>query len=229
LRRAVKNLRRNTLRGTLQTIRAMIEDQGFDWRYGVDTSGSVALNELTIDSRHVVHGAEYTPTRARYFREILRALRVPEDSILVDIGAGKGRILMLAAQFGCFRKVVGVEFSADLCRTAERNIRRFQPSRYRRGISGGAPRCCRLRRAARSDLFFMFNPFDYIVMQHVIDHIAHSLEEVPRAIWLIYLNVKDDCRTVLVESGYRETDQVNYGNANASIFANDGDQLRERR
>jgi hypothetical protein len=38
-----------------------------------------------------------------------------------------------------------------------------------------------------------------------------------------------DCRTVLVESGYRETDQVNYGNANASIFANDGDQLRERR
>jgi hypothetical protein len=54
------------------------------------------------------------------------------------------------------------------------------------------------------NVFFMFNPFDHIVMQHVIEHIAHSLEEVPRPIWLIYLNVKNDCRRVLVENGVHE-------------------------
>jgi hypothetical protein len=93
--------RRNTLRGSVQTVLAVIEDQAFDWRYSVDTSGSVALHELTIDSRHVAHGVDYTPTRTRYFREILPALRVPQGSVLVDMGSGKGRILMLAARSGC--------------------------------------------------------------------------------------------------------------------------------
>lgn len=225
LRRAVRNLRHNTLRGAVQTALAVIEDQAFDWRYGVDTAGSIHLKDLTINSRHVANGVDYTPTRTRYFREILRDLRVPRDSVFVDLGAGKGRILLLAARTGCFRKVVGVEFSADLCRIAGRNIDRFR-RRDASDASFEVVHCDAADYAVQPDqnVFFMFNPFDRVVMRPVVERIAHSLRENPRQIWLIYLNVKEDCREILVENGYGEIGQVSYGNATVSIFAHRGEQ-----
>jgi cation diffusion facilitator family transporter len=223
LRRAIKSVRRNTLRGTVQTALAVIEDQAFDLRYGVDTRGTIHLKDLTINSRHVEHGVDYAPTRVRYFRAILRALPIQPDSVFVDFGAGKGRILLLAARSGCFRKVVGVEFSVDLCRAAERNIRRFQRRRARNVrfevVHGDA---ADYHVQPDQNVFFMFNPFDHIVMRQVIKHVAHSLEERPRPIWLIYLNVKDDSRRLIVQNGYKEANQVSYGNAMVSIFVNDG-------
>jgi SAM-dependent methyltransferase len=221
LRRAIRNVRRNTLRETAQTTFAVIEDQVFDWRYGVDTSGTVGLKDLAIDSPHVAHGVDYFPTRARYFREILDALRAPHDSVLVDLGSGKGRILLMAARSGRFRKVVGVEFSAELCRVAEENIRRFQrhcPSHVKFEVVHGD--------AADYDVqpdqtvFFMFNPFDDVVLRLVLDRLKHSLEEAPRQIWLIYLNVDEGCRKLLVDEGYEETGGLRYGNAAVSIFTN---------
>jgi Histone methylation protein DOT1 len=145
LRQALSHVRRNSPWEMVQTAVAVIEDQAFDWRYGVDTRGIRPLEDLAIDSRHVAHGVHYAPTRVRYFRAILRALPIPRDSVFVDLGAGKGRMLLLAAQSGCFRKVVGVEFSAELCRTAEQNIRHFQ-----RHCAGNVRGCTRRRRRLRS-------------------------------------------------------------------------------
>jgi SAM-dependent methyltransferase len=225
LRRAVKNVRRNTLRGAVQTAMAVIEDQAFDWRYGVDTSGMIHLKDLAIDSRHVEHGVDYVPTRARYFRAVLRALRLPHDSVFVDLGSGKGRILLLAAQSGRFKKVVGVEFSADLCRAAERNIRLFQRHRASNVkfevVHGDA---ADYDVQPDQNVFFMFNPFDQVVMRQVVEQIGHSLEEKPRQIWLIYVNVDEECRSLLVQKGYEETGQVRYGNAAVSIFVNGRDE-----
>jgi SAM-dependent methyltransferase len=221
LRRAIRNARRNTLRETLQTTLAVIEDQAFDWRYGVDTSGAIDLKDLAIASPHVTHGVDYFPTRARYFREILQALRVPQDGVFVDLGSGKGRILLMAARSGRFRKVVGVEFSPELCRTAERNIHRFQrrcPSDVKFEVVHADVAEYEVQRD--QTVFFMFNPFDDVVLRPVLDRLKHSLEEAPRQIWLIYLNVDERCRRLLVDEGYEETDGPRYGNAAVSIFTN---------
>jgi SAM-dependent methyltransferase len=225
LRRAVRSVRRNSLRGTMQTALAVIEDQAFDWRYGVDTSGMIDLKDLAIDSPHLAHGVDYVPTRARYFRQILRALRVPQDSVFVDLGSGKGRTLLMAARSGRFRKVVGVDFSVDLCEAAERNIRRFQrrcPSHVEFEVVHGDVADYDVQ--PDQNVFFMFNPFDHVVMRQIIEQFAHSLEEKPRRIWLIYLNVDEDCRRLLVQKGYDERDRVRYGNALVSIFVNAGEQ-----
>jgi 16S rRNA G966 N2-methylase RsmD len=225
LRRALKNMRRNSFRGMVQTALAVIEDQALDWRYGVDTAGSIDLKDLTINSRHVAHGVDHTPTRTRYFREILRALRVPRDSVFVDLGAGKGWMLLLAARSGCFRKVVGVEFSADLCRSAEQNIHCFQ--RHRAGnVEFEVVHSDAADYEVQPDqsVFFMFNPFDHVVMQQVVQQIALSQEETPRPVWLIYLNAQKDCRSLLVGKGYEEIAQVSYGNAEVSIFLSAEDQ-----
>jgi SAM-dependent methyltransferase len=43
----------------------------------------------------------------------------------VDLGCGKGRALLIAAQLG-FRQVVGVEFAGELVRTAEQNLTKLK-------------------------------------------------------------------------------------------------------
>jgi precorrin-6B methylase 2 len=229
LRQALKDVRRHSPWEMVQTALAVIEDQVFDWRYGVDTGGITSLADLAIDSRHVAHGVHYAPTRVRYFRAVLRALPIPRDSVFVDLGAGKGRMLLLAAQSGRFRKVVGVEFSAELCRTAKQNIRRFQ-----RHYAGNVTFEVVHRDAAdyevQSDqnVFFMFNPFGPVVMQQVIQHMGQSLEEAPRRIWVICIGLRKGCPSILAEGGYKETGRVNYGSAKVSIFVKDAGQIGSR-
>jgi precorrin-6B methylase 2 len=221
LRQALRNLRRHSPWEMAQAALALIEDQAFDWRYGVDTRGITPLKNLAIDSRHVAHGVHYAPTRVRYFRAMLRALPIPRASVFVDIGAGKGRMLLLAAQSGRFRRVVGVEFSAELCRTAEQNIRRFR--RHCAGVTFEMVHADAADYEVQPDqnVFFMFNPFGPVVMEQVIRRIGQSLAEMPRRTWLICLGLRTGCPAILAESGYRETARVTYGSAKVSIFTND--------
>lgn len=226
LRQAIKDVRRNSPWGMVQTALAVIEDHAFDWRYGVDTRGITPLADLAIDSRHVAHGVHYAPTRVRYFRAVLRALPLPPGSVFVDLGAGKGRMLLLAAQSGCFGKVVGVEFSAELCRTAEQNIRRFQ-----RHYAGNAT--FEVVHADAADyevqpdhnVFFMYNPFGHVVMQQVVARVGRSLAAAPRRIWLICLGLRQGCTSILAESGYKEAGRVSYGSAKVSVFVNQAGKI----
>lgn len=225
LRRIAKNLRNNTPWGLVQTALTAIDDLAFEWRYGVDTGGTTQLGELAIDSRHIAHGVYYAPTRVRHFKAILRRLSLPKGSVFVDLGSGKGRMLLLAAQSGHFRKVVGVEFSAALCRAAEENIRSFQRHLASEvAFEVVQADAADYRVQPDQNVFFMYNPFDHVVMHEVLQQLGRSLAEAPRRVWVIYFNAQSACVSLLVESGYTEQGQVTYGNAKATIFAHDGDR-----
>ena len=82
------------------------------------------------------------------------------DYSLVDIGCGKGRVLMLASEIA-FREIVGVELNPRLARVAEKNLRKW----LRR------PRACGNVRVAVQDVLsaplpdgpvavFYFNSFE---------------------------------------------------------------------
>jgi precorrin-6B methylase 2 len=225
LRRVLRDVRRNSPWEMVQTALAVLEDQAFDWRYGVDTTGTTPLEDLAIDSRHVAHGVQYQPTRVRYFRAVLRVLPIPHDSVFVDLGAGKGRLLLLAAQSGRFRKVVGVEFSAELCRTAEQNIRSFQ-RHYAGNVTFEVVHADAADYEVQPDqnVFFMFNPFGPVVMQQVIQRVGQSLEDAPRRIWVICLGLRKGCPSILAGGGYHETGRVTYGSAKVSILVNNAGQ-----
>jgi precorrin-6B methylase 2 len=229
LRRILKNVGNSSPWGLVQTALSAIDDLAFDWRYGLNTRGITPLEDLAIDSRYAIHGVHYAPTRVRYFRAVLRALPSPRDSVFVDIGAGKGRMLLLAAQSGRFHKVVGVQFSAELCRIAEQNIRRFQrhcANHVRFEVVHADAADYEVQ--PDQNVFFMFNPFGPVVMEQVIQRIRQSLEKVPRRIWVICLGLKKGCPSILAESGYKETDRVTYGSAKVSIFVNDAGQIESR-
>lgn len=102
------------------------EDRQFDHAYGVETRRSVRTAALDIsdDLLRDVVGYEASPP------DVLRAILdcLPHnyrEFTFVDIGAGKGRAVLVAAQYG-FKEVVGVEISARLSQVARRNMRSFQ-------------------------------------------------------------------------------------------------------
>jgi len=43
----------------------------------------------------------------------------------IDIGCGKGRVLLMAAEHG-FRKIIGIDFAADLCLTARGTVELYR-------------------------------------------------------------------------------------------------------
>ncbi len=113
---------------------------------------------------------------------------IPANGVFVDFGCGKGRVLLLASEFG-FAKVRGVDFAPEFCAVARSNYIVYQ---NRTGVKTEF-------RIIESDVvdyvinkednvFFMYNPFDGVVMSRVLDNIAASLEMQPRRILIIYHN-----------------------------------------
>jgi len=86
-------------------------------RRGVMRTVTIAVNRR--------HAVSYQPTKARPFQDLLRRLDLPAGGTFVDVGSGKGRVLLLAARHP-FKRVVGIEFSPSLCEQARRNIEIFR-------------------------------------------------------------------------------------------------------
>ncbi len=188
LQRAITAIRRQGLFATAAKLLSPLVDRLFDRKFGVETCAITPLERLTIPSENKQHGARYQPTRVLPLRKlfsVLRAMR-PEDSVLVDIGCGKGRVLLLAAQHG-FQEVRGLEFARDLCEIAHRNWTAFQ-------AATGTRTTCRIIQADVTEyviqpdetVFFLFNPFDEVVLSKVLANLAASLHKAPRRILLVF-------------------------------------------
>lgn len=160
----------------------------YDGRRGADTGGKIDLDDLTIDGRNVARGVGYVPTPTRALRKLFQSLQVPVDEGFVDIGCGKGRVLMLAAEYG-FTWVTGVEFSPQLCEVAQANLRLTNKR------LGGALRVDIVNIDAadyeiddRQSVFFVYNPFDDYVFRQVLENMEVSVRRRPRKLLLIYHN-----------------------------------------
>ena len=170
-------------------------DRDFDARHGVSTAGVTELSNLVVTGPNRERGIRYEPTRARPFTRLLEALQLPRHGGFVDFGCGKGRVLVMAADYG-FERLVGVDFAAALCREARHNLERRARRKNRRLdveiVHGDA---VDLAIDPRDVVFYFFNPFDDVVLRRVLDNILRSYDDVPRGMHIIYHNPV--CRRVL--------------------------------
>src|SRR6185436_10035090 len=95
-----------------------------------DTMAWVGPEDLDTNSPNRCFSERYQASKARPLSKLFRKLRWPTDTVFVDFGSGKGRVLLLAAQFP-MKRVVGVEFSPQLCQVARQNIEAFRRSHPR--------------------------------------------------------------------------------------------------
>jgi SAM-dependent methyltransferase len=180
------SIKRRGLLRTSQIAGSTACDFLFDLRYGTDTRRWVDAQELDTDSENKAHAVHYQATKARPFLKLLRSLSLPKDSVFVDFGSGKGRVLLLAAHHG-FKRVVGVEFSPQLCALARSNIAAFSKvAPLASPIEVIEADATRFEIGAGLNVFYLYNPFDPPVLSRVLDNLRRSVESAPRKLWLIY-------------------------------------------
>lgn len=148
-------------------------------------SGGLVPIETLVEHWQGFH--DYFPSSVRAFRRVLRDLRIAPGDVFVDYGCGMGRALVLAAQFP-FDRLVGVEVSDDLLRTAQTNITRAVPLQAQRRIE-------LLHRDARlfelphdATVLYFYNPFHGETLHAVFADIERSLRAHPRRLRIVFNN-----------------------------------------
>jgi SAM-dependent methyltransferase len=160
------------------------EARWYDWRHNVETR--VDQSEHLRDWSY---NFPYLPIRPPTARRVVRSLPISNysDYTFVDIGSGKGRMLLLASEFP-FRKIVGVEMRDDLHAQALENVRRFRQPKVKFSQIE-----CLLEDATRYDfpagklVVYLFNPFTADVMSQVLRRLDESVEKNPRDVILVYV------------------------------------------
>ena len=83
------------------------------------------MTELGVFTEHRLNALGYEGIQITVFRKMLHELNLdPAEYAFVDFGSGKGRALMMAAEWG-FARAYGMEFSPVLHEIAQKNIAIF--------------------------------------------------------------------------------------------------------
>jgi SAM-dependent methyltransferase len=102
--------------------RRQTQADAFDLSHGIDTCTQADLWRLNIPSPDWRDGKRYAPVSVEAFDIAMANLPItPSEYTFIDLGSGKGRVLILAFERG-FRQVIGVEFSPELCTIAKYNL-----------------------------------------------------------------------------------------------------------
>jgi 16S rRNA G966 N2-methylase RsmD len=145
----------------------------FDRRYGVETFKTVQIT--ATDSPSLSHGVRYSPSPEAAIRwSIENCGMLHEQTTFIDVGSGKGRVLIVAAEYP-FRRVMGVEYSAELAAACRDNLERLNI----------ADKCEVVVRDAvdfkfpdENMLIFLYNPFDSTILTRVLRHLALARGQV---------------------------------------------------
>ena len=127
-----------------------------------------------------------------------------EGYSFVDVGAGKGRAILLASDLP-FRKIIGVELNEELAHQAQRNLVRWN----RVAGSRKRPAICVIRgdalefRWPRTPLLvYMYNPFACPLVAQLAAKLASAARSGSSLVDLLYVN--PTCSDALTTQGLFE-------------------------
>jgi SAM-dependent methyltransferase len=165
-----------------------VAESCFDLWHGVETRGIFYHDESVAQGNSVfAHAKHYGGTYPRSFRRYVRSLGIDYARYsFIDLGSGKGKALLLAAEYP-FRRIIGVELFEPWAETARRNL----ASAKRFDTACDAVELV-LGDAATFDypgeplVVYIHNSFDAVLMNVVVTTIQRSLTSAPRDLYLIY-------------------------------------------
>jgi predicted RNA methylase len=171
-----------TLNRVFRHIRPQWPADEFDLIHGTDTAGDVPLWRLSIRSAYARCGIRYQATHANDLKEAIAFLEEdPSTFTFIDLGCGKGRMLLVAQQLG-FKRVIGVEFADELVAIAKNNLSIVMADKS--AVIGGD--AVEFQFPVGDLVVFLFNPFGEEVMVHVIENLRKHVGKL----YVIYRHAK---------------------------------------
>lgn len=162
-------------------------DTSFDTVHGTVTGGLQHLHGLKITGRNAKYGLSHIASDPDEFKNVIQRLGIDlREFTFLDFGSGKGRALILAASLP-FRRIIGVEFAAELNQAAAENLSAI--------ASGDLDRFELVWQDAAAYtapveplIVYMYNPFGATVVRQVARNVLDSWFTAPRPLHVIYVN-----------------------------------------
>lgn len=141
----------------------------FDRRFGVVTRGYGDLR--------------YEPTPAAALEKAIKALPIDREKYtFIDIGSGKGKVVLLASTYP-FRRVIGVELYEEFHRIAETNLAVFPESARKCGtVELVCADAGSYRLPHEPTVAYLFNPF----AEEILERVVRNLEAHPGPLYVIF-------------------------------------------
>ena len=162
----------------------------FDLKHGLDTQTPILIRDLEIWAHAAQYAVHYEGAAIPLVHRIIRHLRTDlRRFTFIDLGSGKGRVLLAAAQYP-FKSVIGVEFSKILHDIAQANISKFVEQR----LTKTRPRSINMDAGKfefsqfADKVVFCSNPFAAILALRILDNFQFSLRKTGHEGVLIYLS-----------------------------------------
>lgn len=184
LKNAIEFVRSRGVREFYEHVRYRISERWHERYFGIDSEVGVELHTLGIANPDSV---DYWPVPYQAIKAAMRRIRATNTDVFIDYGAGKGRIVTIAATFP-LRRVVGIELSPVLAAKARDNVVKAH----------GRSRCERVDILTLDAVDFVlpsdatilhfFNPFGGGTLRRVVANIRESLETVPRELIILFAN-----------------------------------------
>lgn len=156
----------------------------FDLAHGTDTGGYISSADLHGTSLSSLYVTAYYGVAPSVLCGAIEALPVRlEETSFVDLGCGKGRALLVAAEYP-FQHVFGVEIAPELCEVARANVE-LSP-RWKGRVSVLNQDATTVTYPDGPLVIFMFHPFLAPVLRRVLANLERQLRRSPRPLWLLY-------------------------------------------
>jgi SAM-dependent methyltransferase len=165
----------------------------FDEANGVRTSGLVAGRHLNSGHAHDRDATAYYGVAPSVFHALLNRWRrsrpaAMEQTTFVDIGAGMGRAVLLAAELP-FRQIIGVELHPALVRIARLNVSKWRKAgRTRSSVRIVAGDAVDFAFPPGPCVAFLFNPFGEVVMRRWLRATVRAFADRAGELDILYIN-----------------------------------------
>ena len=138
-----------------------------------------------LTNQQTIHASRYDDSSLLFLRTLFFYLEPCTDEILLDVGCGKG-IVLLAALESSFKEIRGFDHSEYLCDIANDNCKKYQAKKeYSKSVTVTVESALNYKFQDDETILYFNNPFDEHLSEKYLDLLKESLLRNNRKIRLI--------------------------------------------
>lgn len=172
--------------------REVVRNSDFDRAHGTDTAAEINLEQAGLTALQARRGnTDYRVFWETSFQAIFDDLPIDHRSFtFIDIGAGKGKLLLLASHYP-FRRIIGLELAPLLHTIAQRNIGIYRsPLRRCPDVSSVLADALEYELPSDPLVCLMVNPFDRATIARMVERLAKHAASGAAPVFVIYANMR---------------------------------------
>jgi len=158
-------------------------NKAYDWF--VDKNLNIETSKcIKLDEHDNIMNFMYEPSSYLQIKSVFKKYPLCRDDHLIDFGCGKGRVLVMASEYGC-RNLYGIDISSYLLEIARVNLNQCKQTDVVFELLCMNAKYYDFNQ--KINKIFFYNPFQLKVFIHIFKSLLHSIDDNPRMV-TVYFN-----------------------------------------